>query len=380
MTRIAPWAAFAALACLGFGEHPARADWAYAYGALVCEGNRALLRFTMAHDEEEPGFVGLAADLPVAGIRDLDALAPTTPEACMLEDGRAVVLRQGDMQDTRSYGACGMESRETFSLWLDGSEVYRQSVWRERCDDRPIRAILLDRDRLTECRGPMPGDGAASDVPQVACVDRSDLLRPRPANPDRPGEIRLLRAAYGAEHFCRGLISLEPQLPGGSHRWRTWPTFQRDGIETLLGPDPGPDARPRLLDLDNSGRLSRAVSSRPENGGGPGADKTVWSPMPFDATEAEVEERAAALDIAWGEEEITRLRGSGVSVFGGDQTAFRSFYGVHLRPFRREGVTWMLAEVRGFPEDREAPTGIVLRPFPDGGMEEVCAFRATPPL
>lgn len=382
--RCAVFAAAVMAFCLTARGRAAQADDAYYFGAVVCEGNRALVRFTMAYNDEQPVFAGVAEGLPITGMLDLDGLQPETPERCFLDDGREVVLRQADLGNVSLYGACGSDTTQLFSLWVGGQAVYRQAVWRDKCDSQPIRAVLLEQGRLTECRAPLLEGGMAHEDTAVACIDRSEFLQPRRDNPLKPGEMSLVRAAPGTDGFCRSLLRVETrpasEIAGDSRVWQRWPTFQRDGIEVLLEADDRRPDRPRLLDLDNSGRMSRAVASRPELGVGPGTAKTVWSLLPADASDAEAEERAALLDRAWDGDAVARLRSSGITIFAGDQTALDGVIGVHLTPFRREGVTWMLAERLWTPTDRNELTGIVLRPSPDGAMQELCAFRSTPPL
>lgn len=64
-------------------------------------------------------------------------------------------------------------------------------------------------------------------------------------------------------------------------------------------------------------------------------------------------------------------------IYAGDQTRFGHVDNVYLTPFRRDGVTWMLAY--SGKDQIETQTDYVLRPTPSGTLEEVCAFTAPPP-
>lgn len=73
---------------------PALADEVHHYGKLICDGNRALIRFTTAYNEDMPIF----PEVPSA--TDLSALAPSNSETCTLADGREVRVKTGGRMPT----------------------------------------------------------------------------------------------------------------------------------------------------------------------------------------------------------------------------------------------------------------------------------------
>lgn len=89
-------------------------------GRLTCVGHQPTGGNTpRSFCIDHPTFVGSIANLPDETGRELDKLEPVNPAACKLADGREVLLRQGDMDDAASYGRCGGDTTELFSLWID---------------------------------------------------------------------------------------------------------------------------------------------------------------------------------------------------------------------------------------------------------------------
>jgi hypothetical protein len=356
---------------------PARADVLYSYASVVCKDNRALLRFTFAYNNEQPDFgKSGSSDDPSPIGADLETLSADDPSHCKLGDGREILLKQADLGDAAAYGQCGADTTETFSLWIGKDKIYSREVWHHKCGwPFEIRAIALDASELIECRA--TSEGLSDDHPAVTCTDQSERLRHPIVDKDAPGKVVLIRSAANTEAFCRSLVKLRaPEQFGPSPPpYATWPTRQRDGIEEV---EPIAVAHAELIDLNNDGRLDRVVSWSGD-GSGPNGNETVWALLPQGASETVVAELEKELQFA-GEEKLTALRKAGMIVFAGDQTAYRSVGAVHLTPFRRDGTTWMHATIiRGIGTLNE-PTDLVLRPTPAGDLDEICVFRATPPL
>jgi hypothetical protein len=78
--------------------------------------------------------------------------------------------------------------------------------------------------------------------------------------------------------------------------------------------------------------------------------------------------------------EPSALRARGYRIYAPDQTAFARMRGgsylALLTPFRAAGHTWMLARPSPVAALRLYPSNIVLRPRPDGQMNEVCVYRS----
>jgi len=81
-----------------------------------------------------------------------------------------------------------------------------------------------------------------------------------------------------------------------------------------------------------------------------------------------------------GEEQADELRKSGIHVFAGDQTAYGRIGGIHVVPFIRNGTTWMHASPIVAFGASDRPSDIILRPTPEGTLDEICAFKANLPL
>lgn len=354
------------------------------YAAVVCDGNRALVRFILAPFSPSMGaprdeFVGSSMDLPDRTVRAMDALIPTNPARCTLADGREVVLKQGFLRDASAGGRCGGLATPIFTLQLGPRTLYRRAPFRNACDwtgDYAIRAVLVDGDRLVECSNVAdPSTTRALSPPAQQCVDKSELLAGLPPDTTAPGAMVLVRAAAERTDFCRSFVRPLPDPD-----WLTWPPFKTGGREGILAFSEQQqlvdDAEQGLFDLTNEGVPGRAVHVQASFNDV--ATGSVWLRVSPGATREQVERLKQGMphDPPYFE----ALRSAGVIALAGDQTAFKGrIIGVHLTPMRRDGVTWMHATSYTYLRPDE-PTDLILRPTPKGTMEEVCAFRANPPL
>jgi hypothetical protein len=370
----------AAVALLPYS--PARADYNRAYAAVVCKGNRSLIRFTFAEDEDPPEFTRPGSSnaqqwggpLMISKPTDteLDQLVPDNPSRCRLQDGREILLRQGDLDDVAAYGTCGSDATEIFSLWIGGRKIYSREIWHPKCGfPSEITEILVDGDHLTECRSAHK-DELANAQP-ATCTDRSERLsNPIHDNAD-DGKVVLVRFAPDREAFCRSLIRPWAPTPGAPRV--NWPTYSHDGLETVEYPE---SSQLDDMDLDNAGKTSR-VASWEDGSGGPNGDESLWAVLPDNASKSDVQSVQKKLARA-DEGTVDALRQLGIIVFAGDQTLYRSVGGVHLVPFVRDGTTWMHASHVNYSRAGSNPTDVILRPTPNGELKEICVFHANPPL
>ena len=132
------------LACAAVCWPPgaAMADEQLYYGAVVCKGNEALVRFADAGDEDTPDFSGTPGSAPAA----LKQLKPADPSRCTLADGREVRLRHIGLRDFAPHGECGGDESQIFSLWIAGRKIYSEEIFHNKCGfPYDIASVLLRR-------------------------------------------------------------------------------------------------------------------------------------------------------------------------------------------------------------------------------------------
>jgi len=360
------------------GISPAHADNRSAYAAVVCKGNRALIRFTFAWNSDKPEFTrpgsdkvqgwgwALMASKPVAP--DLDQLIPTNPSKCTLEDGRDILLLQAEINDGPPAGNCSGDGTELFSLWVGKRKVFDREAWRLTCGfPSEITELLINGDRLTECRathnGPMP-----TDVQPAICTEQPGRLSKSTPDKGDDGKVTLVRSAPGQAAFCRDFIK-----PSPVHR--EWPTYLAAGVEDV---EFQPVDMIGLTHLPIAGQSYRAVVWD-SFAGGKNGDETVWALLPDLANNADAEAAQRRLAGA-SDSEIKALRKSGILVFAGDQTLYGRVGGVHLTPVILGKTTYMHAGLQAGLRSSTTPTDLILQPMPSGDLREICVLRANPPL
>lgn len=379
-------AALTALAALCLAPPPASADEAFYYGRVTCSGNEALVRFTWAWNDDVPDFDlvverGARQELDLAPVLEnflSDAFrhaVPEDPGECLLSDGRRVVLRHVGLDDGLGHGQCGADERQMFSLWIGPMKVYSRELSHNRCGSpHDIAAIIVSGSRMTECR--IERDGFTGTDRGAFCYDASDRLEINLDEGEALGSLELLRAAD--RPFCEALVRASPQrspaLVNPAHE--AWPALAHADEVDVAGAErreaDSIQSDEIVLDFDNDGVLDRAVAVRRTSHY---FDGQFWLVFP---------EQVGADEIgAWrnrleGEpNEVSAARAAGVRAFAGDQTAFHELRYTTLTPITLDGETYLHARW-AYPR-MDLPKDLILRPSTTG-LEEVCAWRAIPPL
>jgi hypothetical protein len=220
----------------------------------------------------------------------------------------------------------------------------------------------------------------------MACEDQSLRLR-RPLRESGPlGKLLLLRAGNTMDRFCRAFVGTR-SYPGPDFKWPTFrplgqsdETFRYPAGTTLVDTSDG-----HFSDIDNDGKLDRLVTYEISTGG---LEEIVHGVLPQDASDDEA--RTLLEKMAFANDDVIRaLRGDGYKIFAGDQTAFHSVNYVFLEAFRYEDTSWFhatlpvpvtAADIAKDPKTADTSTDVILKPAPEGGLQEICAFRQTPRL
>lgn len=349
--------------CLGVHSR-ASADTYSFYASVSCMGDNAVVSFDEYPDPQKPDFAG-------------------DPSHCVLTDGRHITLRQNASGNVRSYGTCGTDETQVFSLWIGLDEIYSREAFHNKCDSPySIQSIRLDGVKLLECRVHILPSQTLS---PPECVDQSQRLR----NPSRRtgplGKLLLMRHASNTKEFCRAFVGVSSYLSSATY----WPTLRPLGNrEIFTYPDGAMTIDPsdgNFIDIDNDFRPDRIVRYELHSGG---VDEIVLGVLPQGAADDDADTLKYKLAFADGDR-IRALRIEGYTIFAGDQTAFRSVGSVYLELFRYEDASWLHATLppgltaESFaidPKTAETSTDLILRPMPDGTLQEICAFRQTPQL
>ncbi|QGZ97049.1 hypothetical protein [Terricaulis silvestris] len=352
---------------------PASADELWMYGAVVCQGDRAMVRFAAAYNETAPVF----SAPPAAVDRGLSRIAIRDPSTCTFDDGRVVHLAHTMLADATPYGMAGGISSNVFTLSIGDRVLYRRdAIWRTREPFQTLATVIIEPERVLECRyteGSLEPEQPGR--PQT-CTNASQRLAG--LEPDRsrgaPGTLHLERSAPGEEGFCRALVVPAARL--FSSPLDAWPAFVSSlPAEMIVDRE---DARYRLrdklladgFDLDNDGVHDRPVLIESE---GNYIDAAYWALPPRPVRERRIM-RADAHDFT---DNVDTLRAEGWRVFAGDQTTYGEIRYVTLTPIFRFGDTYFHAR---WAVPNQPLSDLVMRPGPDGGMDEVCVFTVVPAL
>ncbi|MCX7358733.1 MAG: hypothetical protein NT015_11435 [Alphaproteobacteria bacterium] len=339
---------------------PARADWPWHYGAVVCAGDAALVRFTRAYNEEEPEFAGP----PEPFARTFARARLNDPSQCRLRDGRLVTPRHANDRDGRPYGMNGGVDTEWFTLTIGDRVIYPHEVFLSRTADRIDLAIVYARGRLSECRTREGEFLNERDIP-VQCVDASARLPGAivTAAPDPRPHMRLVRAVTTYRAICESFIQSRVvtfQPPNG------WPAFlstePRDRIEISGVPIEEP-----TFDLDNDGRSETPIRITGESGY---FDGQFWMLPPNGAAPTQQQINEAEGLVIDGR--ASEARAAGWRIYSGDQTALTEPRYTWLQPISFDGETLLTAE---WASQAIVSRSLVLRPTPNGALEEVCAYE-----
>lgn len=337
---------------------PARADWLEYYGAVVCEGNAAMVRFAATYDENEIAF----APPPAPFARLFRTAQVEDPSRCRLSDGRMVTFHQSDDADAKPYGAGGGISTQWFTLTIGDRVIYDHEVFDSRAEPRADLVVVFDGARITECRTQEGDPWSVHDIP-LACTDKtSERLPGAPLvrAPDRQ-RLELDRFAPGNEGFCEALLQPNPSTFMLRTPWPAYiPPYPSNAVSF------GDAETPERFDLDNDGVIDRPIAIEAETHY---FDGRFWV-LPPPGVPPTQEELNAVRDRVT-DDGAPALRQAGWRIFSGDQTVFEEERYVWLWPGFRDGVTYFTAT---WAIPRGDPNTLVLRSHPDGTLEEICAF------
>lgn len=149
----------------------ARADEVWHAGQLICEGNRALVRFGVAVNDDPPEFPPLPDSIAPFHAAQVDG------NTCTLADGREVKVKMGG-RAPRPYGACGGATNSFASLWVGGRKVLsRQWVLHACFSEGHSDVFVLEGERLTLCTSAQSVEYLMDSLPPVGCQDATELLK-----------------------------------------------------------------------------------------------------------------------------------------------------------------------------------------------------------
>jgi hypothetical protein len=354
------------------GAAPAFADQLWTYGAVVCQGDRAMVRFAVAYNDSAPVFSAPPADVD----RGLSRLAIRDPSTCRLSDGRVVRLTHTRYSDATPYGMSGGVSSNVFTLSVGNDVLYRrEGIWRRMEPFQTRATVIVEPERVIECRYTESSpDPELPGRPQT-CTDAPQRLAGLEPEPQRgaPGALFLERSAPGEEGFCRALVV--PALPRYSSPQDAWPAFVSSQpaemiVDRFARYNIYDQMRADGFDLDNDGVRDHPVSIENQDNY---IDAVFWA-LPPQPVQQRLLMRREAHDFT---DNVQHLRAEGWRIYAGDQTAFAEIRYVTLTPIFRFGATYLHARwaIPGRPF-----SDLVMRPRADGGMDEICAFSIVPAL
>jgi hypothetical protein len=394
---------------------PARADEVHHYGQLICDGNRALIRFTTAYNEDAPIFPQVPFD------SDLSAIAPADSETCTLDDGREIRIKTGGRMPT-AWGMCGGASNTYISLWVGMRKVLSRHWVQRACfaDKDYADIIILDGDTLTLCASAETVGGLQGDKPTPGCRDASDLLRNAVHDPVEYPEDLATKPRVGTitiklseeVHLCRaflhpnsphGAISgantlwprheptmMRPPAPdredyfaGASGSWFVFPYDEAEAIAflpvTQFSDDPKDvrmlDPSYASVDFDNDRKKDMVFREASYSGSGVYEAFHVYS----DSAALGVQDKLDAFSFDEGQawpslRTLAALNLPPPAVYHGTlpglETDFPDGYTLQFA-FRYDDNTYVFAA----PFAREAnPKAVIYRPLPGGAAEPVCIY------
>jgi hypothetical protein len=413
------WAVFLLFLMTGLWPAAAQADQVWHAGQLICEGNRALVRFGVVVHDDPAAFPPLPD-----GIAPFQA-AQVDGNTCILADGREVKVKIGG-RAPRPYGQCGAAANSFASLWVDGRKVLsRQWVLQSCFSDGQFDIFVVDGASLTLCRSEQSNEGIIGGLRPAGCEDASDRLNMAMHDwVEYPVRGQVRREMFAVEivrnsqpEICDAFLSADvgremdlpfalrvAGYPGTHHvdaqmqRYRpgwsaaldandalgalpnfVWPTSAEvpdDDPDDLVGN--GSDAAQFYapFDFDNDGAVDLVIKA---------SDDTHYfdGDMFFVTTSANRERLMRLGDV------LTVDVGDGISLLENGVTTrldaqFRYFGGLpdfapdyrdrytYQQVFRMDGETMVFAT----PGNREVrPSAVIYKPLAGGRAEPVCVFQ-----
>ncbi|MEK1930550.1 MAG: hypothetical protein AAAC47_12340, partial [Pararhizobium sp.] len=358
----------------------ARADTATYEAVLYCDmtGNKALLLFTGGWDP--------LPDLPPDMADGLSGLAPATDNMCTLSDGRAIKAKVGSDQ-AFPYGMCGADPPHFFSLWIDRKKILSGENFYGGCTyGFTRRAIVLDAQRLTDCRIVSPGtpEGQPPMTAQraVNCRDVSwkladaklDEVEYPPNGIPRPvGAIMIEKAVDTAfcERFIRRAEDDEQHQDGVIDHWGAGDRFRIDFVASKLADAKFEKAKRGNIYIgyfDNDRQPDRILWS---HGWSAIFDGDYFVIVSSNSTLAPLFE--TTIDSIGGiDKMLAAAEAAGLTVVSGAKTPYEDVRYTHFEPIVVDGAmllfAWPTSEVK-------RPTAILYKPGPKGALARLCDFQ-----
>lgn len=394
----------------------ARADQVNHYGQLICDGDRALIRFATAYNEDSPIFPSVLTE------PELSAAPPSNSDTCRLSDGRELRVKTGGRAPT-AWGMCGGASNTYISLWVDERKVLSRLWVQNACytwGEPYADIIILDGDSLTLCASAETVASLEGVKPDPGCRDASDQLRNAVHDPveypaDRATKpkvgtitIKLAEDPYLCAAFLHPRASfdailsansiwpkhdpsmMEPPAPdeqdyfaGVSGNWFTFPYDNAEPIEfTPVAHFPDDPKEVRMIDpsyawvdFDNDREKDMVFREKTFSGGGVYEAYHVYS----DAVALGVQDKLDA--FLYDERQVwpslrtlaaMKLPPPAVyhGLLPGLETDFPENFTLQTA-FHYRDDTYVFAS----PFSRETnPKAVIYRPLPGGKAEPVCIY------
>lgn len=389
---------------------PALADVVHHKGQLICEGNRALIRFATTVNDDPPIFPPDPSAIPFTA-------TPANADSCILADGREVRIKTGGRRPT-AWGMCGGGKNTFISLWVGERKVLSHHWVQSACfaDKDYADVIALDGETLTLCAS---GDTIArlyGDKPAPGCRDASDRLRAAvhdpleyPADPATKPKVGTISISFSDNYLLCGAFlrpnspfdalneanlrwprhdpamlqptapEADPSLPTGMRLTFPYGTAEEISFERVAQYPDDPKSELGLnpsyawVDFDNDRKDDLVFRTDSYSGSGAYSRFHVYS----DSLALGIQEKLDA--FAFDERQVwpslrtlAALNLLPPAVYRGDfpETDFPDRYTLQFA-FRYSKNTYVFAA----PVARETnPKAIIYRPLPGGAVEPVCIY------
>jgi hypothetical protein len=376
------------------------------YGQLICDGNRALIRFTRTVNDEPPIFSPDPSAIPFAA-------TPANADTCTLADGREVRIKTGGHRPM-PFGECGAAASTFVSLWVGQRKVLSRHSVKYDCyaydDNEDI--IVLHGDILTLCASA----DRKGELPAPSCRDASDILRAAvydpveyPADPGAKPKVGTITISFSDnDSLCSSFLRpyspfdaineanllwprhdptmLQPtapetdsSLPTGMRLMFPFGAAEEIAFEQVARYPDDPKSEMRLnptyawFDFDNDWKEDLVFRTDTFSGSGVYSHFHVYSDSAALGVQAKLDAFAFDERQVWPSlRTLAALNLPPATVYRGDlpETDFVDNFTLQSA-FRYDDKTYVFAA----PFSRETnPKAIIYRPLPGGKAEPVCIY------
>jgi hypothetical protein len=398
----------------------ADADYVVNYGVLTCDGNRALIRFTMAPNGAAPDFPDPPDEIDLG----LSSLPRIDGNVCRLSDGREVKVKIAERQPF-PYGWCGARNDASMSLWVGGRKVFsRLEVTFSCAGERRGEIVVLNEHELTICQS-FAADGAGylaapvrfecDDATRFLVAAQPDPVEYPPDDTDSPALGSMTIPFAEAIAFCQSFIgpkladqsddpwrnhalmvasatdAYHPEgamrnVPPEAHRAPSF-AIARFRFPDLAGEQPDfasitvagypPHWSRSRFDFDNDGDDDTVLVNSFRSGGFDGDIIQITSDQEDDALEEALHHygKPATTHQGYLRPLMELLEGFSFTKYSGRFEGFSPDYAdqyTYQHVFRADGETLVFAAPI---YQRRRPTAIIYRPRPGGEADPVCVFQ-----